>query len=104
MPSEQANSIALVINELTQNAVEHAFIGREQGFISLSIYITPKSYCIEIQDDGTGLPQNFCLEQTGSLGLQIVKTLVESDLGGKFSLMNNLGTLARIVIPKNKEA
>ena len=104
LPSEQANSIALVINELTQNAVEHAFIGREQGFISLSIYITPKSYCIEIQDDGTGLPQNFCLEQTGSLGLQIVKTLVESDLGGKFSLMNNLGTLARIVIPKNKEA
>ena len=103
LPSEQANSIALIINELTQNVVEHAFIGREHGFISLNIYSTSHNYCIEIQDDGCGLAPNFSLEDTTSLGLQIVKTLVESDLGGSFSLVNNLGTIARIVIPKDKE-
>lgn len=102
LPSEQAASLALVINELIQNSLEHGFTGREEGVIGVDVRRVPAGYQIDIFDDGVGLPPDFDIDATGSLGLQIVRTLVREDLHGEFSLQSQQGTRARIVIPPGK--
>ena len=102
LPSEQANSIALTLNELLQNAIEHGFANRTQGKLNVSFKVHEDGYCLEIKDDGVGLPPDFKLGQTNSLGLKIIQTMVETDLGGKFELLpREQGTCARVVVPMN---
>lgn len=103
LPSEQASSLALVINELIQNSIEHGFIGRPEGLIGVDIATNPGAYRIEIYDNGIGLPANFSSQKSKSLGLQIVRTLIEDDLGGTFELYADQGTHARITIPRTIE-
>ncbi|BBB92304.1 MAG TPA: histidine kinase N-terminal domain-containing protein [Methylomusa anaerophila] len=104
LPSERASSLALVINELIQNSIEHGFVGRKEGLISVDITIAPDSYQIDIYDNGVGLPKDFNLQTTNSLGLQIVRTLVETDLGGKFRIYSDTGTHASVIIPRLAES
>jgi len=100
LPSEQASSLALVINELVQNSIEHGFIGRREGLIGVDIRTLPEAYEIEIYDNGIGISEEFNIDSSGNLGLQIVRTLVENDVGGKFCLYGNKGTHALIIISR----
>jgi len=101
LPSEKASSLALMVNELVQNAIEHGFVGRRSGMIGLKLTAASEtSYRLEIYDNGIGLPPDFDRTKTKSLGIQIVRTLVETDLGGAFELFNKGGTHAVITIPR----
>lgn len=100
LPSERASSLALVVNELVQNAIEHGFVGRNQGKIGLRLSVLEHTYRLEIYDNGIGLPPDFDRAKTKSLGIQIVRTLVETDLGGSFELFSKDGTHAVIMIPR----
>lgn len=42
---------------------------------------------ITVLDDGSGLPEGFDPQRAGNLGLQIVRTLVEGELGGAFDML-----------------
>lgn len=53
---------------------------------------------ITVQDDGVGLPEGFDPQRTGNLGLQIVRTLVEGELGGSFDMVPNPGGGTRVVL------
>ena len=103
LPSEKATSIALILNELLQNAIEHAFEGRGSGRLKVNFHNAKTHYYLSITDDGVGLPENFDMLAGKSLGLKIIKTMAESDLHGKFTLANRErgGTLALVAIPKN---
>lgn len=104
LPSDQATSLALVINELIQNSIEHGFVGRHEGVIGIDIIQDEDHYRIDIYDNGIGLPEGFSAQSTGgSLGLQIVRTLIETDLGGTFQLYSQDGTRACITIPRKKK-
>lgn len=103
LPSEQASSLALVINELIQNSIEHGFIGRQEGKIGVEIATFADTYKIEIYDNGIGMPADFNPQASNSLGLQIVRTLIESDVGGTFVMYNDHGTHACITIPRKVE-
>ncbi|WIW71508.1 histidine kinase N-terminal domain-containing protein [Anaerosinus gibii] len=100
LPSEHASSLALVMNELIQNSIEHGFIGCNEGVIGLNIVRESDNYLIDLYDNGTGLPETFQKHASKSLGLQIVRTLIEDDLGGTFELYSDKGTHARINIPR----
>ena len=100
LPAQQATSCALIINELVQNAVEHAFVGRSGGTITVKLVEQGDSLCIEIQDDGRGLPPDFDTVRDGGLGLQIVRSLVREDLKGEFELSNGQGVHAVVSFPK----
>lgn len=102
LPSRYASSLALVLNELVLNAMEHAFAGRSKGTIGLMMETGNKYYLLDLHDDGNGLPPDFHLSQCRSLGLQIVQTLVEGDMGGTFRLVNENGTHGKIMIPRKK--
>lgn len=100
-PSQQATACALVINELVQNALEHGFADREQGRIQLILADLGDRVQIDICDDGDPLPETFDLNSPASLGLQIVRSLVESDLRGTIRLKNRQDdVVATISFPK----
>jgi two-component sensor histidine kinase len=100
LPAQQATSCALALNELLQNAVEHGFAGRDRGAIDVRLGENDDCMTIEIADDGVGLPHDFDLASTSSLGLQIVQTLVRDDLRGQLELRNGNGVTACISFPK----
>ena len=100
LPAQQATSCALIINELVQNAVEHAFDGRSDGKIVVRLAERDDSLAIEIEDDGEGLPPDFDPGAQGGLGLQIVRTLVREDLKGEFELRNGAGVKAVVSFPR----
>jgi two-component sensor histidine kinase len=102
LPAQQATSCALIINELVQNAVEHAFVGLPGGSIVVRLSEQGDSLCLEIQDDGRGLPEGFDAARQGGLGLQIVRSLVREDLKGEFELraVNGRGVTAAVSFPK----
>jgi len=88
LPTQQATSCALVLNELLHNTVEHGFAQVNTGTVRVHLSKVNDQIILEITDDGQGLPANFKLRSGGSLGLQIVQTLVREDLKGKFELVN----------------
>jgi two-component sensor histidine kinase len=100
LPAQQATSCALIINELVQNAVDHAFVGLPGGNIVVRLAAGDDSMSIEIQDDGRGLPHDFDVQRQGGLGLQIVRSLVREDLKGEFELANGQGVNAIVSFPR----
>ena len=79
LPAAVATPLAMVLTELVQNAAEHAFTGNT-GHIALSVNRIRDRIRMRVSDNGVGLPDDF--DPAGSLGLSIVTTLVETELGG----------------------
>ncbi|HET8998149.1 MAG TPA: GAF domain-containing protein [bacterium] len=100
LPSQQATSLALVVNELLQNAMEHAFPGRSAGRVVITLSEGREAIRVEVRDDGIGLPEGFSPGRSADLGLQIVRTLVQDDLKGQLSLTNVRGVRAVITMPR----
>ena len=90
LPAEVATALVLVLTELVQNAVEHAFPSGS-GTVEVLADRQRGQLTVTIRDNGRGLPSSF--EQNGSdrLGLQIVRTLVSAELGGTVSLERRAG-------------
>lgn len=102
LQSEKATSIALILNELLQNAIEHAFAGRTNGKLTVRFNDSGSCYELLIADNGVGLPDDFSWQQSSSLGLKIIKTMAEADLKGSFALvpLADGGVQASVIIPK----
>jgi len=97
LASQQATACALVVNELIQNAMEHGFETQDQGHIRLTLIDGGDSVRLEVSDNGESLPADFSLDKPTSLGLQIVRTLVEGDLRGRVWLENRDGEVVATV-------
>jgi two-component sensor histidine kinase len=90
-----------VINELIQNALEHGFASKKRGAIQVALTDSGDAIKIVIWDDGDPLPAGFSLDVPTSLGLQIVRTLVQGDLHGQVTLANDAdGVTAIVSFPK----
>jgi two-component sensor histidine kinase len=109
LPASQATPLAMVVNELLLNAVEHGLKDRAQGTIRILLEDQGDAVQIEVVDDGAGLPAEFDPAQIGqTLGLQIVHTLVTDDLKGTLQLESlwagepsgPVGTSVRVTLPK----
>ncbi len=81
--SETATSIALVVNEVVQNSLKYAFVGRSKGCITIRISKGTMYSNISIADDGVGFDTGAVRQ--GSLGSRIVSRIVEGTLKGKLS-------------------
>ncbi len=84
--SEPATALAMVITEVLQNAVEHGYQTGDTGEIKIVAERLVGRLRLVIEDDGNGLPAGFDAEQSTSLGLSIVRTLVESELDGQLEI------------------
>ena len=97
LPSKAATALTLVVNELVQNALEHAFVGRDKGIVEVSIGFSPDEIIVLVRDNGIGLPADH---QT-NLGLELVEMLIKDDLNGRYRF-NHLspGTEVSIRLPR----
>src|SRR6202035_4229386 len=92
-------------------ALQHGFgsvqrsSGTDAGIIEVVAERAPELLTVTVTDSGAGLPPGFDLENTTSLGLQIVRTLVEGELGGRISLRPRAGggTIAVVDLPVRYE-
>lgn len=87
--SETSTAIALVLNEILQNAIDHAFVGREKG--SITINAEKKQFCfkISVSDNGVGMDVNK--RNNNNLGMMIVEKIVKDKLKGTFNVKSEIG-------------
>ncbi len=100
LPAQQATPCALIINELLLNALEHGYADQPVGTVSIALKETRDRVTVQIHDDGSGLPEDFDINRHGSLGLSIVRSLVEDGLNGEFELHDCDGVTATVTFPK----
>jgi two-component sensor histidine kinase len=106
LPAEIATPLSMVLTELVQNAVEHAYPDGQEGRIEVSVDRQDEQIVIEVVDDGAGLPAGFDLATSTRLGLEIVRTLVAGELGGQLGLEPAPagGTRALLSVPLESRA
>ncbi len=103
LPTTTASSLAVVVNELVQNAVEHGFPPDSAGgTVTVELVYTPAEMTVRVHDDGVGLPDGFDLDAEPGLGLTIINTLVRGELGGALSIRPSTspdhGTVAELTV------
>ncbi|MBS1847988.1 MAG: sensor histidine kinase [Actinobacteria bacterium] len=99
-PAEVVTPLAVVLNELLQNAVDHAF-GVDGGEVVVDLSNSGDRMEVRVSDDGRGLPAEFDIKTAKGLGLSIVRALVVSDLSGSISAMSprSGGTVVALSVP-----
>ena len=94
LPSEYATPLALALTELVTNAVEHGLAGKE-GDVEIAAERTDERLAVSVRDTGTGLPEG----QVGrGLGTQIVRTLIQGELGGTIDWHTIMGSGTEVTI------
>jgi len=94
LPAAAATPLVLAVTELLHNAAEHAFPDGEEGSIELVAERDGDGLVVRVRDDGRGLPEGFDAAASDGLGLQIVRTLVVSELGGSLTMTSPPATAA----------
>ncbi len=90
--TELATPMVMVLAEIVQNAVQHAYpADHPGGLVLITVDRSARSVDVLISDDGAGLPADFSLETANGLGLQIVRTLVTAELRGTISMGSPVG-------------
>ncbi len=88
----------LVLRELVSNAIRHAYPGKVEGEIRVSIATSPSGGMeFRIEDDGKGLPPDFDFNRKDTLGMQLIKGLVESQLRGTVSFETAKGVSCQVI-------
>ncbi len=91
LPSGQATYVALILNELIQNAVEHGLKGNIGNELIVDIFRDDDHIAIDVINNGEPLKEGFELYRDRNLGLQIVESLVKDNLMGDFTIASKDG-------------
>ena len=80
---QQSIPCGLMMNELITNAFKHAFVRGKPGKLMISLKKQNGEYHLEVSDNGPGLPDDFEVKKTKSLGITLIRSLsvqLKSDL------------------------
>ncbi|MFA5268605.1 MAG: PAS domain S-box protein [Methanoregula sp.] len=95
LPINKAIPLGLILNELFSNSLKYAFPDNRSGEISVDFTSTGGQYVLVFRDDGVGLPEGIDLDNTETLGLQLVTSL-SGQIQGTVTLERGKGTGFRI--------
>jgi two-component sensor histidine kinase/PAS domain-containing protein len=105
LSAEVATPLALVLAELLQNCVEHAFPidgPPPAGDARVEVHFarTDGQLTVRVTDNGVGLPAGAGLDDIANLGLRIARTLLETELSGTFDVSRgDPGTTVELLVP-----
>jgi len=99
LPVDLALPCALVVNEILSNAYKHAFLGREEGTITIAVLENDGFIRISISDNGIGIPDSEELSHSTSLGVKLIRTLVQHQLRGSLIITSVQGTQVLVEFP-----
>ena len=86
----QAVPFALLVNEVVTNSFKHAFEEQDEGTIRVSVQLEDDKLHTRISDNGQGLPEDFSVKNTDSLGMTLIKNFVKQ-LDGDFEIGSDNG-------------
>lgn len=93
---DQAIPCGLIVNEVVTNSIKYAFAGKHKGKIAVKLTKLENDFIkLDIIDDGVGLPEDFNLENSSSLGLQLINLLIQQ-LKAVYEIKKNGGTSVQI--------
>lgn len=115
--SKKALTLALVLNELLANAIEHGMAERAAGKVWIGAWEEEGHVRCIVADDGAGLPEQFDSTQMANLGLALVRDMTRDQLRGTFTLRRGplpepmrddpadvtLWTLAELTFPPERD-
>ena len=104
VPGQVSTTMAVVLTELLQNAVDHAF-PVEGGTVRIQLDRRTDGLMVRVVDDGVGISEGFEVADATGLGLTIVRTFVEGELGGRIRLVpveGGSGTVAEVWVPASR--
>ncbi len=90
MNTDQVIPMGLLVNELLVNAFKHAFEGKEEGQIWISLQENNQTATLRVEDNGRGLPGEDELHKSGSLGMLLIDAFSEQ-LQAEKTMKNNPG-------------
>ncbi len=93
LPIHTAIPCCLVLNEALSNASKHAFPRNARGTIHVSAKKNDDGeVLISVKDDGSGIPDTIDIAKTTSIGLKLMRTLVNDQLKGRIEINRERGT------------
>lgn len=103
LTASRASSLAVVVTELLQNAVEHGYpSGTGGGVVTVEMITSPTELHVRVHDDGVGVGPDFDAATNSGLGLTIISSLVSGELGGELRIRPatppQTGTLAQVTV------
>lgn len=88
--------LGLIINELVCNSLKHGFKEKEEGRISIQLnQLQSKEYKLTVEDTGSGLPENFDIKKSNTLGLKLIQTLIRQ-IDGSLEIGGSAGSMFSI--------
>ncbi len=99
---DAAIPLALIMAEGIANAMEHGFAHREVGLVLVTLTLEDDVMELCVIDDGAGLPPDFDIHRSDSLGLKLVRSLA-AQIGAQLSIENGApsGTVLRLSLPES---
>ena len=83
--------LGIIINELLTNIMKYAFIGRNDGLITVSASLKGNTFSLKIQDNGVGIPESVTFESSTGFGMQLVSMLI-NQINGTIRIERGGGT------------
>lgn len=99
---ERCIPCGLILNELIMNAVKYAFDPDKLGEIRISFTQNERTYHMRVEDNGRGLPSDFDVRKSQSLGMELTSQLTHQ-LRGKLAISGEHGTSISVIFPKTGE-
>jgi PAS domain S-box-containing protein len=88
---DQAIPCGLIVNELVSNALKHAFPDGKEGMILIKLMEENNKVHLCVKDNGVGMPNNFDIRHSETLGIQLVVSLAEQ-LDANLDIKSDGGT------------
>jgi len=88
----QASPLGLTVNELLSNSLKYAFPKGRTGEVNVSMKKLNQELHLTVMDDGVGILDGLDWKNSNTLGLKLVRTLVENQLDGSIKMESNNGT------------
>ncbi len=99
---DSASQMGLLVSELLTNALQHAFEAEHEGAVDVRLWNVEdgETICLQVSDNGLGIPEDVDWPNDGSLGARIVRELVNR-LSGELNVeTGKTGTKVTISFPK----
>jgi two-component sensor histidine kinase/ABC-type branched-subunit amino acid transport system ATPase component len=103
IPYNKATSIALIVNELISNCIKHAFPNAGAGNIEIKCKKLKEYILLSVEDDGVGISPEFDINNSNSLGVSIVSSIIRYEFKGSIEfILKSRGTKVNIMLPNEK--
>jgi len=96
MSLDMAINCGLIVNEMVTNSIKHAFVGRSDGKIEISLNKNEGIYRLMVRDNGKTIPESVKIGQSGSFGMQMLDIFIRQ-LGGTVEVSRENGTCFTII-------